>query len=124
MIVTVNKLQIAVVVLHMSIMRKNVKKVLKSNYGSKEGKGLLNIFDGAKEQLEVAFESLEKDTDLIQLNFNENELNIICSFLSWYIREYELTYEVAGKELHQEDKEQLDLLKDFNSKLESLKEDE
>jgi len=120
----VNKQQLAALVLHMSIMRKNVKKGLKSNYGSKEGKELVKVFDQIKEQLQEALLTLEvtpeEDTQETILLFEENELILMRSFLSWYVTEIEVTYEVAGKHFDQEEKEQIELLNDFNKQLESL----
>lgn len=123
-----NKLQVAAVILHMGIMRKNLKKGLKRNHGNKEAKELINIFDQAKEKLEEALLILEvtpeEDTQEALLIFEQSELNILGSFLSWYVTEIEISYEVAGKHLHQEEKEQMELLKDFNKLIESVKEHE
>lgn len=125
MIFKANKQQIAAMVLHMSIMRKNVKKGFKSRYGSKEGKELAKVFDQVKDQLQDALLSLEvtpeEDTQETILIFEENEFNLISSFLSWYVTQVEVTYEAAGKDLNQEDKEQIELLKEFNNRLESMK---
>lgn len=124
-ILKTNKQQLAAMVLHMSIMRKNVKKGLKNNYGSKEGKELTKVFDEIREQLQDALLTLEitpeEDTQETILLFEEKELTLIHSFLSWYVTEIEVTYEVAGKHLNQEEKEQINSLKDFNKQIESIK---
>jgi hypothetical protein len=121
MIFKAKRKQLAALVLHMSVMRKNIKRGLKSNYGSKEGKELVKVFDKVKSQLQEALLQLEDDLQESTLIFEENELTLIHSFLSWYVTEIDVTYQKAGKQLDQEEKEQIELLKDFNKQIESMK---
>lgn len=121
MLLKANKLEIAVLILHLSIMRKNVKKGLKNNYGKKEGKEILQSFDEVKVNLEDSLYLLEEDHQEAEIIFSENELNMVSSFLDWYIPEIELTYEAAKKKLHKEEQEQLKLLQAAKEKFDEMK---
>lgn len=121
MILRANKLEIAVLILHMSIMRKNIKKGFKSNYKSDKGKGVLTSFDSVKTTLQEGFEALEHETNELDLHFNIVEVNTLSSFIDWYINEVDLTFEAAGKKVKQADKEQMDLLKEMQSKIEEMR---
>lgn len=121
MILRANKLEIAVLILHMSIMRKNIKKGFKSNYKSDKGKEVLSSFDSVKTTLQEGFEALEDEKKEIDLHFNVIEVNTLSSFIDWYIEEVDLTFEAAGKKVKQADKEQMDLLKEIKIKIDELK---
>lgn len=121
MILKANKLELAVLILHMSIMRKNIKKGFKSNYKSDKGKEVLTSFDSVKTTLQEGFEALEHEMNELDLHFNIVEVNTLSSFIDWYINEVDLTFEAAGKKVKQADKEQMDLLKEIQSKIEEMK---
>jgi hypothetical protein len=102
-------------------MRKNIKKGLKNNYGKKEGKEALKSFDEVKTNLEDSLLAIEEDNQEAALHFNENQLNMVSSFLDWYIPEIKLTYEKAGKKLHEEDRAQIELLEAAKEKFDQMK---
>lgn len=71
-------------VLHMSIMRKNIKKGFKSNYGT-EFKLYLNSYDEVKVTVTEALEGLKEQDGHFIFNFNIREIDMIFSFLEFYI---------------------------------------
>lgn len=97
MILKVKRLEIAVLVLHMSIMRKNIKRGFKSNYGRDEGEEVFRSFESVKTNLGTAFTALEDDNKETELHFNAIEVNTLSSFVDWYTVEVEVTLEAAGK---------------------------
>lgn len=121
MILRANKLELAVLILHMSIMRKNIKKGFKSNYKSDKGKGVLTSFDTVKTTLQEGFEALEDEINEVDLHFNIVEVNTLSSFIDWYISEVDLTFEAAGKKVQKADQEQMELLKEVKTKIDVLK---
>lgn len=104
----------AALLLNMKIARKNVKKGFKSNYGSKRGKEILSDYDKVIELLENELDS-SKQEGAISLEISE--FNVLHSFVTWYVSEFESLYAKAGKELTGEDKEQINTLKSVNEKL-------
>jgi len=50
-----NQFELSTLLLHMNVMRNNVKKGFKSNYGSAEGKRMIKVFDEIKERFSREF---------------------------------------------------------------------
>lgn len=115
------KIEMATLVLHMSIMRKNVKKGFKSRYGKKEAKELLNHFDDLKKCLVDGLEGIEDENDYYEkiIGFSERNITILSEFLNWYISEVKL--EIGDYEMDKEDKEQFERLADIQEKVNLLK---
>lgn len=105
------RLEENVLLLHMSIMRNNVKKGFKKRYGSKEGKEHLKTFDGV-------CEALKTPGDINEHIFNQEESDMLYSFVSWYEPELNKTIAATGEKAKKEDKEQLEVLGEIKNKIE------
>ncbi|MBU8733717.1 hypothetical protein KM915_27285 [Cytobacillus oceanisediminis] len=123
MILNISKVEMAVLVVHMSAMRQNVRKGFKSNYGRKEGKEVLASYDEVKLAFQQAIEGLEDDSQAVDLHFNIKEVNMLHSFVSWYAAELELTFEAAGKQAGEEDQKQIDTFNEIKNRIEKVLED-
>lgn len=123
MILNFNKVEMAILVVHMSAMRQNVRKGFKSNYGRKEGKEVLASYDEVKSAFQQAIEGLEDDSQAVDLHFNIKEVNMLHSFVSWYAAELELTFEAAGKKAGEEDQKQIDTFNEIKNRIEKVLED-
>ncbi|MCM3708578.1 hypothetical protein M3205_23325 [Cytobacillus firmus] len=123
MILNISKVEMAILVVHMSAMRQNVRKGFKSNYGRKEGKEVLASYDEVKLAFQQAIEGLEEDHQAVDLHFNIKEVNMLHSFVSWYAAELELTFEAAGKKAGEEDQKQIDSLNEIKRRIEKVLED-
>lgn len=117
MILELNKKEMAALTLHMSIMRKNVRKGFKSNYGSL-AKSVLSSYDDVKNTTAQALEGLEGQ-EKHTFNYNIKEIDMLHSFLSFYLIETEK--EFSSHDLKEEDKEHLTCLEQIKSKVEYLK---
>ncbi|MEK4973578.1 hypothetical protein NSQ89_14565 [Niallia sp. FSL R7-0648] len=69
-----------VLTVHLHVMRKNIKTVLKRNYGHWEGKRLLKVYDKIKDELKDKLEFLEAEKEY-HFVFNREELELLHSFL-------------------------------------------
>jgi len=116
MIINLNKSEIAVLLLHMSITRKNIRNGFKRNYKGQHKK-VLNSFDEVKNSLEMTIDDIENmnNDKLIEFNFNVNEIKMIDSFLDWYVVRLEKTLKGAGR-IIDEDKKQIQVLKSIHKK--------
>ncbi|SGI72142.1 Uncharacterised protein [Mycobacterium tuberculosis] len=123
MILNISKVEMAILVVHMSAMRQNVRKGFKSNYGRKEGKEVLSSYDEVKLAFQQAIEGLEDDSQAVDLHFNIKEVNMLHSFVSWYAAELELTFEAAGKKAGEEDQKQIDTFNEIKNRIEKVLED-
>lgn len=123
MILNISKVEMAILVVHMSAMRQNVRKGFKSNYGRKEGKEVLASYDEVKLAFQQAIEGLEDDSQAVDLHFNIKEVNMLHSFVSWYAAELELTFEAAGKKAGEEDQKQIDTFNEIKNRIEKVLED-
>lgn len=119
MSLTLQTAEIRVLSLNMNIMRKNIKKAFKTNYSKSEGKELLNVYDEVKGTLE-SFLDIEEGEE-INIHFEEKELNMLHSFVNWYVTELTKLYEEAErmtvKKMNEEDREHLEILKTVESKV-------
>ncbi|MGG5253520.1 hypothetical protein ACQYAD_08495 [Neobacillus sp. SM06] len=104
--------EIAILVLHMNIMRKPIKKGFKSNYGLKEGRRLIKEYDSLKLQLEDKINQEEETQIFI---WNENEINMLRSFLNWYVLEISSSAETQGANI--ENDEQFKILTGIHNKV-------
>lgn len=118
--VSLNKIEMATLVLHMSLMRKNIKKVFKSNYGKKDGKELLNVYDSIKDLLVDQLDQLEnsvKESENIFI-LNEHQYSMLIQFLNSYLLEIEL--EIEGNNIREENKQHINILSRIKEKLSKL----
>ncbi|WP_256816708.1 hypothetical protein [Cytobacillus sp. Bac17] len=123
MILNISKVEMAILVVHMSAIRQNMRKVLKSNYGKKEGKELLASYDEVKSAFQQAIEGLEEDRQAVDLHFNIKEVNMLHSFVTWYAAELELTFEASGKKVGEEDQVQIDTFNEIKRRIDKVLED-
>jgi hypothetical protein len=112
------RLEENVLLLHMSIMRNNVKKGFKKRYGSKEGKEHLKTFDGLCAAFKTPGNLEEEQTATNEHAFNQEENGMLYSFISWYEPELNKTMAAAGEKARKEDKEQLQALGEIKNKIE------
>lgn len=112
------QIEIVVLTYNMAIMRNNIKKVLKSNYGKSNGKELLTIYDNVKRTFENYCS--EEEGEVNEIDFSIQELNVLKSFISSYVNELETTFQKAGYNPTEEDQYQIDTLNAVKSKIEEL----
>ncbi|WP_445486489.1 hypothetical protein [Niallia sp. 03133] len=86
--------QTEVLLVHLHVMRKSIKKVLKRNYGLSEGKRLLKLYDRIKDGLKAEIESLTAD-GTFPFHINKEELAMLHSFLFMFFQKVE--EEIKGK---------------------------
>lgn len=115
--VTFKKIEIATLILHMSLMRKSIKKVFKSNYGKKDGKELLNVYDSIKDLLVLEIEQIEDQDEELEkiILLNDQQYNLLIQFLSSYLFEIEL--ELEGNKISDENKQHIEILFQVKEKL-------
>lgn len=82
--ITLNQLEEATLLLHMTAIRKNVKKGFKKAYESQEAKQNLMIYDKVIESLKS---SCLGESAATVYYFESEEINMILSFLNFYIPE-------------------------------------
>lgn len=91
-IIMLDQSDLAILILHLNTMRNSIKKGLKRNYGAFEGKKKLKVFDDMKNLFSETFEQEnENGTEL-----NIDQLDMIQSFIEWYIEELCLEAEDEG----------------------------
>ncbi|PAF20040.1 hypothetical protein CHH49_18180, partial [Terribacillus saccharophilus] len=88
MILTLKRIEIAILLFNISSMRKSVRTFFKKKY-KKQYKEALQLFDSLKPQLENAVETLEGDYYLEHLEYTEDQLQVLSSFLEAYIPKIE-----------------------------------
>lgn len=116
MIARMTRNDIAVLILHMQIMRKTVKRGFKSN------KEVIETFDDTKEILFESIEPLEEAAEETDVHFNIKNVDILHSFLSWYVPELDKTFSKAGKDAKKEDIEQFETLRSVHTNISKVKE--
>jgi hypothetical protein len=107
--------ELAILVLHMNIMRKPIKKGFKSNYGHFEGRKKLKEYDELKETF---MNELQESIDPVTFDLNNLELNMLQSFLNWYVLEIKISAESQGANVEKD--EQIVILDDINNKVNVL----
>lgn len=109
--------ELAILVLHLNIMRKPVKKGFKSNYGPFEGRKKLKVYDEIKERFQ---DNLSEEIDPVLIDLDEQELIMMKSFINWYVLEIKLSAEAKGTNIEHE--EQIMILESINKKVNKLAE--
>lgn len=118
MILQLEKNEMAALVLHMSIMRKNIRKGFKSNYGT-EFKVYLNSYDEVKVTVSEALEGMSEKSSHFIFNFNIREIDMIFSFLEFYIMQlHEL---VDLEKVNEVDSKQIGYLTNIKEKAKECK---
>lgn len=85
MILELDKEEMAILIFHMSLMRKNVRKGFKSNLG-KTYKEALFSYDKVKETVNEALEGAGEEVNQT-FNLETKEIDMLLSFLEFYIAE-------------------------------------
>lgn len=112
---TIERSELAILVLHMNIMRKPIKKGFKANYGHFESRRHVKIYDGLKGRLE---QELNEEVDPISLDVDEQELNMLHSFINWYIHEIEKSATTQKADITKD--EQIEILVSIQNKVNML----
>jgi hypothetical protein len=114
--------ELAILVLHMNVMRKAIKKGFKASYGLLEGRRKVKLYDSVKSRLEIEFkqhtnENLNPQSDVINFVLIDDEINMISSFLNWYVEEIKKSANIQGVMTDKD--EQISILVGINLKLNS-----
>jgi hypothetical protein len=120
--INLERSELTILVLHMNVMRKAIKKGFKSNYGLLEGRKKVKLYDIIKERFESELkehteEEVDQQNDAIQFVLIDDEINMISSFLTWYLEELKKSAKVQGVMTNKD--EQISILMDINEKLNS-----
>jgi hypothetical protein len=113
--ITLERSELAILVLHMNIMRKPIKKGFKANYGHFESRKQLKIYDGLKERFET---ELNEEIDPILFVLTEPELNMLHSFINWYVQEIQKSAGVQQADITKD--EQIEILVSIQNKVNML----
>lgn len=116
MILKLEKLELSSLILHMNVMRNSIKKGFKSNYGRIEGKRMLKVFDGIKECFSSEFAS--EDKECYEFTFESGEMDMLHSFIAWYVQEIKLSAEMQGAGIEKD--EQVAVLDKLNIKIKEI----
>lgn len=123
MILLMQQKEMATLLLHMTIMRKNVRQGFKKNYGTKEGKEVLASYDEVKTTLSEILKLEEEAGEVLEgpqvLHFNIKEIEMLDSFLTFYNKE--VNESLGDKNIHQKDREQIDTLKEIKEQLDEVR---
>lgn len=103
--------ELAILVLHLNIMRKAIKKGFKANYGHFEGRNKLKLYDSLKERFES---QLNEETDPIYFDLNAQEVDMLHSFMYWYVSKIKSSAKEQGANAAQD--EQIAILEAINIK--------
>jgi hypothetical protein len=112
---TLERSELAILVLHMNIMRKPVKKGFKSNYGQFEGRKKIKEYDELKERFQ---DELNEEVDPVCFVLEEQEVTMLHSFINWYVLEIKLSAEEQKARI--ETDEQIMILDNVNKKVNNL----
>jgi hypothetical protein len=91
-IIMLDQSDLAILILHLNTMRNSIKKGLKRNYGAFEGKKKLRVFDDMKNLFSETFEQENENGTELDID----QLDMIQSFIEWYIEELCLEAEDEG----------------------------
>lgn len=118
MIITLTRPEMAALTLHMYIMRRNVRKGFKRNHGKSAG-AVLAAYDEVKNTTAHALENLAENDQGYTFHYNIQEIDMMQSFLSFYLAEIDKEMTVA--DLNQEDQDQILYLQAVKEKVDLLK---
>ncbi|MFO1442685.1 hypothetical protein KDN24_05590 [Bacillus sp. Bva_UNVM-123] len=116
MTLILDKVELSLLILHMNVMRNNIKKGFKSNYGRIEGKRMIKVFDDIKDCFNSEFTGEERE--LYEFNFETDEIDMLHSFIAWYVQEIKLSAEIQGADIEKD--EQVVVLDKLNIKIKEM----
>ena len=110
---TLERSELAILVLHMNIMRKSIKKGFKSNYGQFEGRKKIKEYDQLKERFT---EELKEETDPVCFVLEDDpEMTMLHSFINWYVLEIQVSAEEQNVSTNND--EQVAILESIHKKV-------
>lgn len=107
--------EFAMLLLHMNIMRKEIKKALKRNYGLFEGKKKVACYDSITAALSEQLEQ-KGECDSYNIELNDEQATMLHSFLSFYTAE--LKRQAESENIDYKENETLQLLESVLRKVE------
>lgn len=110
MILVINQKESAVLALHLGIMRKNYKKLIKRDYKARRDV-LMTSYDYI---LEMAKEAVESENEANEVHIDELDREVLCAFLSSYVDK------LGELELNDEMLDQLQTMKELQLRCEEL----
>lgn len=113
MILNIKNVEAATLVLHMSIMRKSFRNLLKKNYKQQKD-DYLESYDYV---LQEAAYVLENHLEAYQVHLNISDLQVLTEFLNAYTNKAKKELESHLKE---QDREQLHVLADLKDRCQEL----
>jgi hypothetical protein len=117
MILRIEQPETGTLLLHMAIMRKSVRKGFKKNYGSNSIE-VLRSYDEVKETLIRVLE-VDNAAAWYDLHFNIKEVEMLHSFLDFYTKELQNTFDNAPK-ISKEDTQQIQALNNVKTKVNEM----
>lgn len=109
MIVNINEKESAALTLHMAIMRKAFRNLIKAKYKTNK-KDFLNSYDYVHNEAKKALELMQQDITSYDLNLNVTDLEILAEFLKSYTNKLEKEFKDHIQETDKEQIETLNLL--------------
>lgn len=116
MILNINNLESATLTLHMSIMRKSFRNLIKVKYKA-EKKDFLNSYDYIHNESKKALELTQQDINNYEMHLNINDLEILREFLKSYTDKLSKEFK---DQMQEEDKKQLETLTQLYEKCKSM----
>ena len=110
MILVINQKESAVLTLHLAIMRKNYKKLIKRDYKARRDV-LMQSYDYI---LEMAKEAVESENEANELHLDDIDREVLCAFLSSYVDK------LGELELDEEMIDQLQTMKELELRCKEL----
>lgn len=114
-----DKFEAVILSVNMQTLRKNIKKGFKVTYGKKEGQKHIEVFDQVKQALNEGIEQTEEGQQQ-DYDFQEAEINMLRSFLPWYLLELKTLQNAASKTLNKDDEKNIETLEAINKKIERI----
>ncbi|WP_378211098.1 hypothetical protein [Anoxybacteroides rupiense] len=107
--------EFGMLLLHMNLMRKEIKKVLKRNYGFFEGKKKVACYDSITKALSDQLEQ-KGECSSYNIEFTDEQATMLHSFLSFYTTELKRQAEL--EKINYQENETLQLLESVLQKVE------
>ena len=111
MILVINEKESAVLALHLAIMRKSYKKLIKRDYKARRDV-LMQSYDYL---LEMVKEAVESENEVNEVHLDELDREVLCAVLSSYVDK------LGELELDEEMMDQLQTMKELELRCKELK---
>jgi hypothetical protein len=110
--------ELAILVLHLNIMRNSIKKGFKVKFGILESKRKMKMYDSIKSKLETVFNEEEKD--FYETKFSIDQLETLKEFINWYVKEIRIS--AVKQKANIDSEETIILLENIKEKVNILSE--